>query len=58
MCNLGIFATLVYSNPGRLRAQGILKNLSNMYGGLFSTDPCVTLLFSDLEAFQNPAKYL
>ena len=37
MCNLGIFMTLVYSSPGILRAQGILRNLSKMHDGLFST---------------------
>ena len=53
MCNLGIFTTLVYSSPGRLRAQGILRNLSNMYDGLFSTEPCVKLVFSELEAYSE-----
>ena len=48
MRNLGIFRTLVYSSPGRLRAQGILRNLSNIYDGLFSKEPCV---FSELEAY-------
>ena len=51
MCNLGIFTTLVYSSPGRLTAQGILRNLSNMYDGLFSKEHCVTLVFSELEAY-------
>ena len=58
MCNLGIFTTLVYLNPGILRAQGILRNLTNMYDGLFSTEPCVTLVFSKLRYIQNPVKYL
>ena len=40
----------VYSSPIRLRAQGILRNLSNIDDGLFSTEPCVTLVFSELEA--------
>ena len=53
MCNLGIFTTLVYSSPSRLRAQGILRNLSNMYDGLFSTEPCVALVFSELEAYSE-----
>ena len=56
MCNLGIFTTLVYSSPGRLRAQGILRNLSNMYDGLFSTEPCVKLVFSELEAYSEPCQ--
>ena len=56
MCNLGIFTTFVYSSPGRLRAQGILRNLSNMYDGLFSTEHCVTLVFSELEAYSEPCQ--
>ena len=56
MCNLGIFTTLVYSSPGRLRAQGILRNLSNMYDGLFSKESCVTLVFSELEAYSEPCQ--
>ena len=56
MCNLGIFMTLVYSNPGMLRAQGILRNLSNMYDGLFSTELCITLVFSELEAYSEPCQ--
>ena len=53
MYNLGIFTTLVCSNPGRLRAQGILRNLSNMYDGLFSKEPSV---FSELEAYPEPCQ--
>ena len=56
MCNLGIIMTLVYSSPGRLRAQGILRNLSNMYDGLFSTEPCVPLVYSELEAYSEPSQ--
>ena len=56
MCNLGIFTTLEDSSPGRLRSQGILRNLSNMYGGLFSTEPCVTLVFSELEVYSEPCQ--
>ena len=56
MCNLGIFMTLVYSNSGMLRAQGILRNLSNMYDGLFSTELCITLVFSELEAYSEPCQ--
>ena len=56
MCNLGIFMTLVYSSPGMLRDQGILRNLSNMYDGLFSTEPCITLVFSELEAYSEPCQ--
>ena len=53
MCNLGIFTTLVYSSSGRLRAKEILKNLSNMYDGLFSTEPCVTLIFRTQGIFRT-----
>ena len=53
MCKLGIFATLVYSSPGKLRAQRILRNLPDMYDGLFSTEPCVTLLFSERDIFRT-----
>ena len=45
----------VYSSPITLRAQGILRNLSNMYDGMFSTEPCVTL-FSELEACSQPCQ--
>ena len=56
ICNLGIFTALVYSSPGRLRAQGILRNLSNMYEGLFSSAPCVTLVFSELKVYSEPCQ--
>ena len=56
MCNLGIFTTLAYSSSGRLGAQWIIRNLSNMYDGLFSTEPCVTLVFSELEAYSEPCQ--
>ena len=54
MCNPGIFTTLVYASPGRFRAQGILRNLSNMYDVLFSSEPCVTLVFSEPEPYTEP----
>ena len=44
MFNLGIFTTLAYLTPNTLRAEGKLRNLLNMYDGLFSTEPCVTLV--------------
>ena len=53
MNNLGIFATLVYLNPNILRAQGILRNLLKMYDGLFSTEACVTLVYSELKAYSE-----
>ena len=56
MCNLGLFTTRVYASPGRLRAHEILRNLSNMYDRLFSTEPCVTLVFSELEAYSEPCQ--
>ena len=46
--------TLEDSSPGRLRAQGILRNLSNMRDGLFFTEPSVTLIFLELEAYSEP----
>ena len=52
--NLGMFTTLIYSSPNILRAQGILRNLPNMYDGLFSTEPCVPLVYSELEAYSEP----
>ena len=54
MCNLGVFTTLVYSSPSTLRAQGTLRNLSNIYDGLFSAEPCATLVYSELEANSKP----
>ena len=54
MYNLGIFMTLEDSSPGRLRAQGTLRNLSNMHDGLFSTEPIITLIFLELEAYSEP----
>ena len=53
MCHLGIFTTLVYLSPNILRAQGILRNLSNMYDGLFSAEPYVTVVYSELEAYSE-----
>ena len=47
--------TLVYSSPGRLRAQGILRNLSNMIGFCFLENP-VALVFSELEAYSEPCQ--
>ena len=55
MCNLDIIMTLVYSSPGRLRAQGILRNLSNMIGFCFLENP-VALVFSELEAYSEPCQ--
>ena len=51
--NLGIFKTFVCSSPSASRAQGILRNLSNVYDGLFSAEPCVTLVYSELEAYSE-----
>ena len=45
--------TLVYLTPNILRAQGKFRNLSNMYDGLFSTEPCITLLYSELRAYSG-----
>ena len=54
--NLGIFTTLVHLSPSILRAQGRLRNLSNMHAVLFSTEPCVALLYSELEAYSEPCQ--
>ena len=51
--------TLVYLSLSILRAQEILRNLSNMYDGLFSTKPCETLVLnmpSELEAYSEPSQ--
>ena len=53
MFNLGIFTTLVYLTPNILRAEG---KLSNMYDELFSTEPYVTLVCSELEAYSEPCE--
>ena len=53
MFNLGIFTTLVYLTPNILRAEGKLRNLSNMYDELFSTEPYVTLVCSEIEAYSE-----
>ena len=56
MFNLGIFTTLVYLSPNILRAQGKLRNLPNMYEVLFSTEPSVTLVYSELKAYSGPSQ--
>ena len=56
MCNLDIFTNLVYPSTGRLTAQGILRSLSNMYDGLFSTEPGITLVYSELETYSEPSQ--
>ena len=43
----------ILSSPRRLRAQRILRNRSNMYDEVLSTEPCVTLIFSELEAYSE-----
>ena len=53
MQNLGIVTTLVYSGPSILRGQVILRNLSNMQDRLFPTEPCVTLVYSELKTFRT-----
>ena len=54
MRHLGIFTTFVYLSPNILRAQGILRNLSNMYDGLFSAEPCVnTCIFRTRGIFRT-----
>ena len=51
-----MFATLLYSSPSKLTARGILRNLSNMYDGLVFIEPCVTLVYSELEAYSQPCQ--
>ena len=51
MFNLGIFTTL-----NILRAQGKLRDLPNMYKVLFSTEPCVRLVYSELKAYSGPSQ--
>ena len=53
MFNLGKFTTLVYLSPNILRAQGKLRNLTNIKDGLFSTEPCITLVHSELKAYSR-----
>ena len=53
MFNLDIFTTLAYLSPNILRAQGKLRNLSNIYDGLFSTEPCVTLVCPELKVYSG-----
>ena len=56
MCSLRIFTTLVHLSPNILRGQGIIKNLSHMYDRLFPTEPCVTLICSELKAHSQPCQ--
>ena len=56
MCNLGTSTILAYLSPNIMRAQGILRNLSNMYNGLFFTEPCVTLVYSELRTYSEPCQ--
>ena len=51
LCNLVTFTHLVYSSPSIRIIQGILKILSKMYDGLFSTALCVELAYSELETY-------
>ena len=51
-----MFATLLYSSTSKLTARGILRNLSNMYDGLVFIEPCVTLVYSELEAYSQPCQ--
>ena len=64
LCNLGIFAT--HSSPSILKTRETLRIQSNKYDEPFSTEPCVTLAYSELETWvhseletiQNPVKNL
>ena len=52
--------TLVYSQPlylqALLRTQEILRTLSNIHNGSFSAEHCVTLTYSELEAYSEPCQ--
>ena len=56
ICNFGIFTTLVYLSSNILLAQEMLRNLSNMYDGLLSTEPCVSAVYSELKAYSKPSQ--
>ena len=56
MRNLAIFTTLIYSHPSILRSQGILRNLSNMYDGLFSIEPCATMFSANIRLDEDALK--
>ena len=51
-----MFTTHGYLSPSILRTRGILKTLSNMYDGSLSTEPCVILAYSELEAYSEPCQ--
>ena len=55
-CNLGIFTTLAYLSPSVMRTRRILKTLSNMYDGVFSIEPYITLAYSELQAYSEPCR--
>ena len=52
--------TLVYSQPlylqALLRTQEILRTLLNIHNGSFSAEHCVTLTYSELEAYSEPCQ--
>ena len=56
MCNFGIFTILAYLSPSMLRTRGIFRTLSNIYDGPFTTDPCVILAYSEVEAYSQPCQ--
>ena len=39
-----------------MKTRQILKTLSNMYDGLFYTEPCVKLAYSKLETYLEPCQ--
>ena len=53
LCNLGIFTTLIYLSFNILRAQGIQRHLSDLHDRLFSTEPCVTVVYSELKVYSE-----
>ena len=48
LCNLGIFTAYIYSSPSTLRTQGNDEP--------FPIEPCVTLAYSELEAYSEPCQ--
>ena len=54
MCNLGIFTTLVYSSPGRLRAQrNTQKPTKHVWRALFYRTLCNTVIFRTRGIFRT-----
>ena len=57
MWNMGIFANLVCSSPSRLKAQWVIRNMSNIYDTLLK-NPVSHWYFKNSRHIQNQVKYL